>query len=232
VRQQRIGVAKHILIGAEAESLGRGSERERNGPVDVTGGQPMLPHQPGRGRRLFQPLRNTAMQGLAPVRRNAIEQRLAQQGMAKAIAAVFDRQYAGGQPTVETNGGILAGVGGQRHRGGDFELFGGEGQATQRLHARFVLVPQASGDGRGEAAWQLRSGGAGQLRCGPCEFDHCKREAFGQCRQRCHRLGLQRRRRRASHQQGRLLFSQRPQFHHVQCSSAQHACEMPVQDGR
>ena len=83
VREQRFDVAQHVVECAEPECLARRAERERQCPVRIARRKPMLRHQARRGAGIVQPNGHVAMQGRAPVRRDAVRQSLPHQGVAE-----------------------------------------------------------------------------------------------------------------------------------------------------
>ncbi|MCY1227117.1 hypothetical protein D9M72_393770 [compost metagenome] len=181
VREQRLDVAQHVLVGTEAKGLARGRQRTRHGPLGIARGEPVMAHQARCRTALREPRRHVAMQQHTPVRRDAFGQRVPHEGVAEAVAAIGDHQHARGQRLVEPRQGIVAFIGSQRHGRGHVEIFGRQGQPAQGLRRAGVQVAQAFGQGRRQAAGHHRRGAVRRGRTAR-ELDHGKRQAFGTTR--------------------------------------------------
>ena len=167
-----------------------------------------MPRDQARRRAgLGQPLRGLAVDGDPLVRRELLDQRLAHQLVAEAVAGAGDDQDPGVQRDVEQRERLRLGGAGQRHDAGGIEVVARQRQPPQHRHRVLVEVEEPRRDrvrGRRDERRDPRDGAAGQL-------EREERVALGELHDPLDDLGCPRRRRARRHERGRVLAVERPE---------------------
>jgi Bacterial-like globin len=153
VGKQRLQVSEGVPERAEADCLVRRGKQPCRRLGLASAGQPMARNQRGRRSELGQPLRSVAMHFESLMRRNLLDQRLADQFVAEAVARVRDDEHSSGERKIEQCERLRLGPLRQGDDGRRIECVAGEREALeQRQRGRQRLMV-----GRGGTPWLKRS---------------------------------------------------------------------------